>query len=489
MRLVAVLLLAVGLLSACGGSAGGQDVRGRWLFVEGTVDGVALPSPAGATATLRFDAAEVHGRSFCNSFTAGYRLAGDAFRLDGLSSTEMGCAPAVMAAERAFVAALARVTTAVREGEDLVIGGDGVRLRFTPEADVPDRALHGTRWVLQTLVDGASASSAAGEPALLVLGADGSAQASTGCRAGTGSWLLDAGVLVVDGLAVTGRCAADVIAQDEHVTAVLGSRPTPSIDGDRLTLGIPDGRGLVYRAEVDEQGGEGLLGSWALVGATADGDALPLPAGARATLTFSAGSHAGGTSFCNGYGGDYLADGDELRFEEVAVSLVMCEGPVGEAEGAYLDALLHRTHRFTVDGDRLRLASAAGELTFARLLPPPLDAVTDRRWLLESVGTGGTAVPATGGATLELRSGGTAAVSTGCRTFEATWRTGGDTVHLVDWEYELLDCPPEVAEQDRALVDVLAGGFRLRVDGDRLIVDRPDGRGTVAPTLVYRAQS
>jgi hypothetical protein len=33
------------------------------------------------------------------------------------------------------------------------------------------------------------------------------------------------------------------------VTAVLGSGPTPVVDGDRLTLTADDGRGLGYRAE------------------------------------------------------------------------------------------------------------------------------------------------------------------------------------------------------------------------------------------------
>ncbi|NEK86184.1 META domain-containing protein [Blastococcus saxobsidens] len=390
-----------------------------------------------------------------------------------------------MAAEAAFLGALARATTLTREGADLVLGGDGVRLRFTPVPPTPDQALADTRWVLQTLIDGEIASSTTGEPAVLVLRTDGGAEASTGCRAGTGTWLLDAGVLVVDDLAPAGDCPPDLAAQDAHVAAVLGSGPVPAVDGDRLTLSAPDGRGLVYRAEVAE---DGLLGSWALTAGTADGNALPLPEGARATLTFSAGSRAGGTSFCNGYGGEYVVEGEELRFEEVAVSLVACEGPVGQAEGAYLGALLDRTHRFTVGADRLTLASAGVELTFRRLLPPPVDSVTDRRWLLESVGSGDDAVAATGGAALELRSGGTAAVSTGCRSFEATWQAGGDTIHLADWEYELLDCPPEVADQDRAVVQVLGGGMQLQVAGDLLTVTAADTRGAPTPTLVYRAQ-
>ncbi|WP_324274386.1 META domain-containing protein [Blastococcus brunescens] len=180
-------------------------------------------------------------------------------------------------------------------------------------------------------------------------------------------------------------------------------------------------------------------------------------------------------------------EGDELRFEDVAVSLVMCAGPVGAAEGAYLDALLDRTHRVDLEGDRLVLASEAGSLTFERLPAVPVEELTDRRWALEAVvhGTGTSA--ATHPAALELRSDGTATVSTGCREFEAVWQTAGDAVHLTGWEYELLDCPAEVTAQDDALVEVLAGAFRPQLDGDVLTVRAVDTRGADTSALLYRA--
>jgi hypothetical protein len=66
----------------------------------------------------------------------------------------MGCEPDVMAAESTYLATLASVDTAVRDGADLLLTGEGVELRFGPVAVVPDSALEGTRWQLDTLVDG-----------------------------------------------------------------------------------------------------------------------------------------------------------------------------------------------------------------------------------------------------------------------------------------------------------------------------------------------
>ena len=114
---------------------------------------------------------------------------------------------------------------------------------------MPDRALEGTRWVLDTLVDGDTASSSQGDPAVLVLRADRTAEASTGCQQVSGTWLLEGDALVVDDLLGSATCAPELAAQDAHVTAVLGSSPTPVVEGDRLTLTADDGRGLVYRAE------------------------------------------------------------------------------------------------------------------------------------------------------------------------------------------------------------------------------------------------
>ncbi|MGY1811850.1 META domain-containing protein [Blastococcus sp. SYSU D00820] len=251
MRLAAIVLLVTGLLAACGDrGAGSPDVVGSWQFADGTADGAALPRPAGAGATLEVTPGELRGRSFCNSFSAGYRQDGDSIALDGLGGTEMGCEPELMAAESAFLGALGRITTAARDGADLVLTGDGVRLRFTPVVPAPDRDLAGTRWVLDTLVDGRTASStvSSAAPGTLELAPGGPVTGSTGCRGFVGTWETagDVLTLVVDRDDV--GCPDDLGRQDAHVLAVLDSGPRWTVAADRLTLTADDGRGLGYRA-------------------------------------------------------------------------------------------------------------------------------------------------------------------------------------------------------------------------------------------------
>ena len=245
-----LVLLGVLALAACGTQAGGTaDVEGEWHLTGGTADGAELPAPPGTQATLELAGDEARGTAFCNSWFATVRLDGSALALDGIGQTEIGCAPEVMAAEGSYLAALGGVRTSAVRADELVLTGDGVELRFSRVVPVPDSPLAGTRWLLDTLVDGGTASSTLGEPAVLELGQDGALTASTGCRQIGGSWSSDGEKLVVDAAYDTFGCPPPADRQDEHVLGVLAARPVATVDGDRLTLTADDGRGLVYRAE------------------------------------------------------------------------------------------------------------------------------------------------------------------------------------------------------------------------------------------------
>lgn len=226
----------------------GSDIGGSWELVELLQDGRPLPLPAGSSATLDVEAGSVGGTSFCNHFGSTFRLDGNALILGVIGGTEMGCAPDLMAAEQAYLGALRVVDTAAVENGELLLRGQGAELRFQQMPEEPTRELVGTRWVLETLLHEDMASSTLGEPAVLVLAADGGLSGSTGCRALSGRWAQTAELLVFPQLQATGDCPADVRGQDEHVLAVLDGRTTPTVDGDLLTLTGGNGRGLVYRA-------------------------------------------------------------------------------------------------------------------------------------------------------------------------------------------------------------------------------------------------
>ena len=246
------LILVVLLLAGCAGTpAGGtttDQVVGEWELVSGTAAGAVLPKPSRASATLLLDGTRAGGRSFCNHYGTRYSLDGDTIRFEGLGGTEMACAPAVMTAERAYLSALSAVDTVTMDGEDLLLTGDDVELRFEPVPPVPTSVLVGTEWVLETVLDGDVASSTLGEPATLHLAEDGTMSGSTGCRTLTGTWEARGGTVQLPNLGAEGECPDDLWTQDGHVIAVLGDGFRAAVVEDRLTLSDPDGLGLVYRA-------------------------------------------------------------------------------------------------------------------------------------------------------------------------------------------------------------------------------------------------
>ncbi|MCW2743100.1 MAG: uncharacterized protein JWR45_3522 [Blastococcus sp.] len=232
-----------------------------------------------------------------------------------------------------------------------------------------------------------------------------------------------------------------------------------------------------------------LAGGWSLVEGTSGDEPLLLPEQARATIEFSAGSRVGGTSFCNGYGGRYELDGGVLRLQDIASTAMGCAGPVGAAEGAYLDVLLTGPLQAGVEGDRLVLGGDRGTLTFHRLPPVPTTELVGTRWVLESRVEGRTASAAVGEpAVLELREDGSFTASTGCRTLEGSWQATGDSVLLGDYAYDTVGCAPPLERQDLQLTAALGQGFQVSIEGDVLTLGDVDSRGAEDVSFVYRAR-
>ena len=153
-----------------------------------------------------------------------------------------------MAVETAFTTAMTRIRTASRDADALVLGGEGVELRFTPLEPPPTAAMVGTEWRLESMLLDEVATAAAGDPATLVLHPDGRFEGSTGCRSFTGRWTETTGRIVATELSMDQtECPPELAAQDSHVTQVLGEYGA-SIDGDALTLTARGGYGLRYRA-------------------------------------------------------------------------------------------------------------------------------------------------------------------------------------------------------------------------------------------------
>ena len=244
-----ILLVVLLFTSSCGAGEVAGDATdwprpdGDWQLVDG------VQTPAEYPITMSIVGTEVSGRAACNSYFGTVVVNESAIGFGELGGTAMGCETAVMDAERTFLSALAIVERFEYRNNRLVLQGASNELIFDRVAPVPTAALLDTTWILDTLIEGETASTVAGDPATLLLAADGSLTASTGCRTLTGRWLESGGAIVVPELAADGECPNELWEQDSLVVTVVGDEFRAEVDGDRLTLSSMGGDGLVYRAE------------------------------------------------------------------------------------------------------------------------------------------------------------------------------------------------------------------------------------------------
>jgi len=217
----------------------------------------------------------------CNRYSTTISVDGTHIQIDQLSMTMMACAAPLMATEAAYQAALAGATTVERSGDTLTLSGTDISLRYQLAQPVANAPLTGTHWVLETLVNGTTASSAVTSSATLELAPDGTATGSTGCRTFTAGYSLTGDRLTLSGLGTqTMLCTREMTPQDQQVVAVLTGGATVTVSGSTLSLTGADGLGLGYRA----------------VPASAGATAHPGSSGAGSTGAGSSGAGASGSA-------------------------------------------------------------------------------------------------------------------------------------------------------------------------------------------------
>ena len=229
-------------------ASGGVDATGDWRLESGTVDGQAIPLVEDSPVTFTVEGRQIGGTSACNGYGTELVVEGGELRFGEWSSTMMLCEEPVMAVETAFMQAMARVRAAARDGEALLLTGDGVALRFLPLAPPPMGEIVGAVWTLESTAADEVTTAAQGDPATLTYAADGTITGSTGCRDFTGRWVEAAGSLIATELAMDDSvCPPDLQTQDGRVTEVVGES-RPAIEDGRLVLTARGGTQATFRA-------------------------------------------------------------------------------------------------------------------------------------------------------------------------------------------------------------------------------------------------
>lgn len=79
------------------------------------------------------------------------------------------------------------------------------------------------------------------------------------------------------------------------------------------------------------------------------------------TMDFAANGTLSGTTGCNQFSGPYTVDGTKLTVGALAMTMMMCEGAIGDGEALFAPAIQGATS-WAIDGDGNLLLSGAGDI-------------------------------------------------------------------------------------------------------------------------------
>lgn len=276
-RILSLLLVGALPLAGCGddhepvtagAGPGGTALAAEYVSVEVTAGGEPRPLVEGTEIRLRFDDDQLSASLGCNQLVGSFRVDGTRLVVDGLSSTEMGCDPALHEQDQWFADLLTTDVQLLTSGDELAIN-DGFTAVVFRDAEVaePDLPLLATTWQVDGFVEGSgpdatAVSAAVDPPGTLQLLGDGVVAGFDGCDqlgdAADGGGQGDPALrFEVDGdeLRFSGTppdelagCEAAAAEHAERYRAVLSGTVTWSVAGDRLTITAADGRGVTYRA-------------------------------------------------------------------------------------------------------------------------------------------------------------------------------------------------------------------------------------------------
>ena len=231
---VAAALLIVACTSSGAPSPVPTSLESR-TFLSTGVQGHDLV--AGTHVRLSFKDGQVGINAGCNSMSGAYQIVDGRLVIGNMAMTEMGCEPPLMAQDQ-WVGTFIGGATLTLAGDTLTLRNGDITMTLMDRAVAdPDRPLEGTRWVVDGIVAGDTVSSVPQGVTAAITIANGRINVETGCNTVGGAVQITDTHLTIGPFALTKKgCAADTMALERAVTAVLSGDVAYTIEADVLTL-------------------------------------------------------------------------------------------------------------------------------------------------------------------------------------------------------------------------------------------------------------
>ena len=185
------------------------------------------------------------------------------------------------------------------------------------------------------------------------------------------------------------------------------------------------------------------------------------------TLNFAAGK-AAGSDGCNTYSGSYTADGTNIKFDQMASTMMACPDPIMKQATAYQQALGQAATYKTAAG-KLGLYDASGKelATFTA----QSNSLAGTGWIVTGYNNGKQAVVSVmAGTELTANFGGDGRLtgSAGCNDYTASYQTDGSKISIGPAASTKKACEQPVMDQETQYLAALATAATYRVDGNKL---------------------
>jgi heat shock protein HslJ len=250
---VALFVVGCGGGQGSGGQPGGSpeaDLVGRtFLSTSVTEAGVPRELVAGTKVSLWFaEDGRLVANAGCNTLTGRIALGGGKLEIpDGLSMTEMGCDAARHAQDQWLVGFLQSGPSWRLDGDELILtSGETELVLLDRSVAEPAPPVEDTKWLLETIYTGDTASSAPTGPYLIF--ADGRVTGSTGCNDLGGPATITGSNIEFGAIGMTRKgCPDDLAPVEQAMAAVLQGTVPFEVEHSRLTLNPGGQQGLGFR--------------------------------------------------------------------------------------------------------------------------------------------------------------------------------------------------------------------------------------------------
>lgn len=251
--MVGVAAAGLLLLSACGNesSASGSPDGKSFLSVTVTEDGKPKQLAPQTRIQLQFlDGSRLSASAGCNSMIGKVSRGDGKLTVKDLETTGMGCDPARHAQDDWLAKLLQDKPTWKLTGDKLTVSKGTTEIVLQDrETAQPDKPLDGTKWSLESVISGQTASHTVGsEQAHLTIGGE-RVTGSTGCNSFQGIVAKSGNKLTFGELGMTLKaCSGEKGKLERTLLAALKGELTYTIEANQLRLRDAKGNGLDFTA-------------------------------------------------------------------------------------------------------------------------------------------------------------------------------------------------------------------------------------------------